>query len=280
MFLSCNRNQEPSAINNLDFSADSGVIESTLNNISYSVPSPHQISLLVKEDCPYFDERLFAKPLNVELLLTSEKQALALGALGADLGYLGLYDQKEIALKYLESLRFLIKETKLGPEDQTSIFERIESSLGNSDSMLIIISELYLKGNEYLKNGDRPYLSSLVIAGGWIESFYLLNHLYEISKNSNLFGIILQQQFVIDNLIQLLQPYYKKSTEYTDLIDNLVAIAYEYDTIDILYKNSPPENQDKKNVTIIKCTFTPVLTGSHLDKIFELSKSLRENLLY
>jgi hypothetical protein len=278
--LSCNRKQNISEISNINLSGDTATFPYSINDVLFSVPSPHQISLLIKEDCPYFDEKTFKNDVNIRMYLTSEKRALVIGALGADLGYLSLYDQKGLTLKYLEDIRYLAEELKLTPENSKSQFKMLSENMDNCDSMLFMISEIYREGNQYLKQGDRQYLSNLIIAGGWIESFYLLNNLYEDSKNSNLFGIILQQQYVIDNLIKSLQPFYNKSQEFTDLIDKLVEIAYEYEVVDMHYKNAPPENTDKNNLTIVKCRFTPVLTGSHLEKILDLSRALRKKLIF
>jgi hypothetical protein len=278
--LSCNRNQNTSNLNKIITYTDSTTNSNSFNEVLYSIPSPHLISILIKEDCPYFDEKTFKNELNVRMYLTTEKRALIIGALGADIGYLSLYDQKGLVLNYLENIRYLAQEIKLTPDYSKIKFQQIEENMDNCDSMLSMISDIYREGNEYLKLGDRQNLGNLIIAGGWIESFYLLNNLYEISKNSNLFGIILQQQYVVSNLIKSLQPYYNKSQEYTELIDKLVEIAYEYEVVDMKYKNSPSENIDKSNITVIKCKFTPVLTGSHLDKLYDLSKSLRKKLIY
>jgi hypothetical protein len=134
------------------------------------------------------------------------------------------------------------------------------------------------KENVAIRTGERPYLSTLIIAGGWIESFYILNTLYNNSKNSNLFGFLLHQQYALDNLIKLLRPYYKKSQEYTELLDKLVEIAYEFEVIDVDYKNEPALHSD--SATTIRCKFTPVLSGSQLDKLYEYSRSLRRSIIY
>lgn len=279
-FNSCNRNQNVTSSSGFNISADSLSLlyNYNLSDIFYSVPSPHQISLLIKDDCPYFDETIFQKPVDVHQYATSEKKALVLGLLGADLGYLSLYDQKELALKYLDNIGHLVDVSKQAQYGTSEIFKRVEKNLGNSDSMLMIISSIYSKENEAIRNGERPHLGTLIVAGGWIESFYLLNKLYSNTRNSNLFGIILQQQYVLDNLIHSLRPYYKKSRDFTELIDKLVEIAYEYEVVDVNYKNIPAVDND--SITFVKCRFTPILTGSHLERMFELSSSLRSSLIY
>lgn len=201
-----------------------------------------------------------------------------LGALCADLGYLSLYEQKDLAIEYLNNIQLLVNATKLGQYNSKDLFSRIDNNLGNSDSILMIMSEILRKENESIRTGDRPYLSSLMVAGGWIESFYIINKLYSNSRNSNLFGILLQQQYVLENLIQQLRPYYRKSREYTELVDKLVEIAYEYEVVDVVYKNIPPENSDSS--THIKCRFTQVLTGSQLENMYNFSNSLRKSLIY
>jgi hypothetical protein len=234
--------------------------------------------MLLRDDYPHYEESIFSRKIDIDNYSTSEKKALILGALCADLGYLSLYDQKELSIHYLNNIRNLIDVPKLSQYNSGELFKRIDKNLGNSDSIIIIMSEILKIENEAIRNGERPYLSSLIIAGGWIESFYILNTLYSNSKNSNLFGILLQQQYVLENLIQILRPYYKKSRDYTELVDKLVEIAYEYEVVDVIYKNLPPENSE--NTTNVKCRFTPILTGSQLERMNELSKSLRKSLIY
>lgn len=272
---------KPGAVDseNAGISNDTLPFQYVYDNVTYSIPSPYQISILVKEGNLIFDDKLFQSQLKIESYLTAERRALVLGMVSADIGYLGLYDQRIIALRYLDYTRSILKDLNFSTDKSALLLKKIESNIEHGDSLLNLLSELYQKGNEFLRSNERPDLSALVLAGGWIESFYLLNNLYEISKNSNIFGLILQQQYLLENLIKILRPYYNKSIEFTKLIDNLVEIAYEFEVIDVKYKNNPPFNDDERNETHVTCTFVPILTGSQLDKFFELSKSLRNSSL-
>jgi hypothetical protein len=277
MLGSCKQYQDYAVIaKEMNLSTDNLSNSSECQDIIYSIPSPHQISILIKDDCPRFDENIF-KRFDINRFTTTEKKALALGILGADIGYFSLYDQKEIVLQYLDNIRHLLGVFKFEQYNQAQLLERIEANLENSDSLLFIISEVFRKESKIIRAGEQSHLETLVIAGGWIESFFILNKLYYNSQNSNLFSLLLQQQYVLNNLINSLRPYYKRSNEFTDLVDRLVEIAYEYEVVDVAYKNYPPLNSD--SITYIKCKFTPVLSGSHLDKMFELSGSLRNSLI-
>jgi len=248
------------------------------NNLLYAIPSPHQVSLLIKEDCKFFDETILPKEIDINQYLTSERKALVLGALGADLGYLSLYEQNNTTLQYLKSVQHLIDISKFSTYNPENIFKQLKDNANNSDSLISKISEVYRLEINAVRYGERPQLGALVIAGGWIESFYLLNKIYDKTQNSNLFTILLQQQLVLENLIAILRPYYKKSNEFADLIDRLVEIAYEFEVVDVRYTNAAALNKD--SLTIIKCRYIPVLTGSHLEKINELSGSLRNSLIF
>lgn len=277
---SCKQNQESSALE-----PDSVYVQDSLSREEfnfdptvYSVPSPHQISILVKEGYPHYEEDIFETKIDINNYSTSEKRALILGVLIADLGYLSLYDQKNLQIEYLNKIQQLVNRQNTHNFNSTDLFNRIDSNLGDSDSILMIMSQILRKENEAIRTGERPYLSSLTVAGSWIESFYIINTLYSNSKNSNLFGILLHQKYVLDNLIQQLRPFYKKSIEYTELVDKLVEIAYEFEVVDMNYKHIPPEN--KARTTFVKCKFTQVLTGSQLEKMNELARSLRKSVIF
>ncbi len=270
-FISCKRNHE--TLPDLNFYNDNYEV----GDVIYSVPSPHQISLLIKDDCSLFNEEIFNK-FDVRTFSTSEKKAMVFGALITDLGYMSLFDQKNLTLQYLDKIRYLMENSNSGLSNLTLILNRIENNFGKSDSIISILTEIHRKECETIRTSERPYLGSLVIAGGWIESFYILNNLYDKTKNSSLFGLLLQQQQILNNILELLRPYYNKNEEYTELIDKLVEIAYEYEVIDTSYKNFPPINND--STTYIRCKFTPTLTGSHLERIYQLSGALRKNIIY
>lgn len=275
---SCKRNNDALNTQNLYYPDSLYLNNYDLTEIQYSIPLPNQVSLIIKEDFPFCREGIFDTHLDISNYSTSEKKALVMGALFADLGYLCLYDQKDLLIKNLNNIRLLTRSLKFGQYNAAELLKHLETNLDNSDSILLISSIILKKEFENIRKSERTDLCTLIIAGGWIESFYILNTLSNNSKNSTLFGILLQQQYILDNLINALKPYYNKSREHKEITDKLIEIAYEFEVVDINYKNIPAEHSD--SLTFVKCEFTSTLSGSQLNKMFALSGSIRTSLLY
>jgi hypothetical protein len=59
-----------------------------------------------------------------------------------------------------------------------------------------------------------------------------------------------QQKFVLENLIRFLSPYYNKSEDVSEIVDDLIEIAYDFDVVDIKYSYKNKAGQTMENGTI------------------------------
>jgi len=215
----------------------------------------------------------------LEKYTTTTKKSLALGAFGADLSYLNLYEQRETAMKYQQNVQTLLNDLEIAPSIDKVILKRIENNFGNNDSVLYYLADLYKSSDLYLKASDRRDICSLIMAGGWIESFYFLTEIYSRTHKEDIFSLILYQSDILDNLIKLLSPYYERSSEFTKLIDELITIAYEFDVVDKVQTITKIETDTIKKRTIVKNHSKHILTGSKMDNLAKLASNLRNKIL-
>jgi hypothetical protein len=279
LFNSCssdNRNGRYSAI---PFETDSVSLKLKYAETSFIVPSPHQTSILLKKCNISYDDKLINSAGNIEKYTTTTKKSLALGVFGADLSYLNLYEQREHAVKFLQNIEVLMNELELGQALDKKIIKKIEANFGNNDSVLYYLSILYRDEDLCLKANDRRDVCSLIIAGGWIESFYFLTGLYSKTHKEEVFNLILFQSEILDNLIKLLSPYYDKSADFTDLIDDLVNIAYEFDVVDKIEPDIKSETDTILKKTIIYNKKKHILTGSRLENLARYATELRNKII-
>jgi hypothetical protein len=104
---------------------------------------------------------------------------------GSDLSYVRLFEQIQLAINYLSSIKKLCDAIEI-PEDQGSrAIQRMEKNIDNKDSLLQIISETYASADSYLKDNDRGNTATLVILGGWIESLYIATQIADYANPSN-----------------------------------------------------------------------------------------------
>jgi hypothetical protein len=277
---SCRNEKHRNSSSGISVNMDSTYLKLIYAEAIFTIPSPNQTLVLLKETNTEFNPELLSSALKLEKYNTTFKKSLVLGVLGADISYLYLYSQKEIALHYLDNIHSLLENLEITKPFQPAFFKKIEENFGNNDTVLIYLSELYRKCDEYLKYNDRNEIGTLIIAGGWIESFYILTKLYSKTNDKRLFTLILYQKEIINNLIKILSPLYKKSTEYKGLIDDITDIAYEFDVVDSKESIIDIFSDTTQNITFVKNETKYVLSGSQLEGLLTLALKLREKYIF
>jgi len=247
-----------------------------MNGALFSIPSPYQVAMLVKKKNLEFNEELIT-PLEKAALYTNYfKKALSLGFYGADLAYLTMYDQTPKAVKYFSKIKVISQELDITSGFDKDIMERIDKNMGNKDSLMYIVSNSYRKADDFLKENDRQEIGALILAGGFIESLYMITQLTKEIEDKELFYRIGEQKRPLDNLIKILSPYYDKSPNFTDLTDKLVDLAYEFENIKTKYKYEQPEIIPEKKLAVIKSQTEVIITEEQLQKIREKVREIRD----
>lgn len=249
------------------------------DNTLFSIPSPYEISFLVKKAKLDFDKELL-NPYNKSHNYTSNFQkALNLGVYGANLGYLNIYEQNSEAIQYFSVIKILSQELAIENAFDKQTVKRIESNLGNKDSLMYLISNSYRKADQYLKDNNRNDIGVLILAGGWIESTYMLTQLAQVNKNKDILTRIGEQKHPLDNLIKILSPYYNQSKEYGEFIDALIDLAYDFDGIDITYTYAAPTVDVKNKLTVINSKSELNMSDQQIKTIFEKISAIRKKIV-
>ncbi len=253
IFFSCGENQqgeqlEEKIMQTID-SNTSTIIK--FDNTLFSMPSPYEIAYLVKKANITYNKDIINPYNKSSSYVTNFDKSLNLGVYGSNLGYLTLYEQNSDAIQYFSVIKILSQELNIENAFDKKTVNRIESNIGNKDSLMYIVSNSYRMADQYLKDNNRNDIGVLILAGGWIESTYILTQLAKQAKKTEILRRIAEQKRPLDNLIKLLSPYYNNSKEYSELTDQLIDLAYDFDGIDIKYTYEPPTIDEKNKLTII-----------------------------
>ena len=249
------------------------------NNTLFSVPSPYQLTLLVKQAGVKYNEDLINPTQNLVNYTSNFKKALNLGIYGADLTYLNVYEQIPEAINYFSVIKTLTQDLALSNAFGPKIFNSIEKNMGNKDSLLYLFSNTYRKADAFLKNDERNQVAGLIIAGGWVEGLYLLTQTVRENKNTEILNRIGENKQPLENLIKILSPYYDKSDDYANLIDNLIDLAYDFDGIKTKYTYNEPTVDTKNRITIINSKSELVITDEQLTNISKKINNIRNGLI-
>jgi hypothetical protein len=241
----------------------------------FPLPSPYQVAQLIKSNNIPFNESIINSPENAKRYSTNFKKALNFGVYGTNLSYLNIYNQTPESITYLNVLKKLSEELGISPAFDAQFFGKIEQNISNRDSLLVMLSNSYRKADGFLKENDRNEVGALILAGGWIESLYLLTTIAKATSNRDVINRLGEQKHPLDNLIEVLSPLYYKSDEYAELTDKLIDLAYEFDGIIYSYSYKEPKIDVANKTIYINSQSRVIMSEYHLDIISQKVEDIR-----
>ena len=280
-FIACNqRTSEYHEYKDIDSAIESSNIPIPSKNIVYCISSPQLTNIYLKKLGVYPEKSLINSVNNNEKYTTSLKKALNIGVYSVDLGYINLYRTDENTEQYLNCIVNLAKDIGMGLIFNKETIEKLLSYKEKHDSLSILLTDLFAKADTLLKNNSRSNIGAYIVAGAWIESFYLLISAYNDNKNDKLLSYIYQQKFVLDNIIKILSVYYHSSKEFDMFFESLVEIAYNFDVVDFryIYRN-PYIKESKSGLIIIDNECKIVGSDEGLKNIIDITIDLREKII-
>ncbi len=235
----------------LEVELDTTIKVIKFENSLFSLPSPYQLSILVKQIGTNYNSELLNPAENNKQYTSLFKKSINLGIYGADLAYLNIYQQSPSAVTYFSVIKILADDLGLSAAFSPTIFKRIENNVDNKDSLLYIMSNTYRDVDLFLKENQRQREGALVLAGGFIEAMHILTKLAIETKSKELIQRVGENKQPIENLIKILSPYYNETDDIRILVDNLIDLAYEYDAIEVTYSYKEPTTQPELKLTHI-----------------------------
>ena len=111
---------------------------------------------------------------------------------------------------------------------------RLNENVGNKDSSLVILDEVYIAMDEYLKSNDQLLNAGYIVAGSWVESQHIA---LAMLKDPTLFDAneplrleIQQQRLHIANLIKFFEEY-KEDEDVANLLAGFIAVQSVYNQL-------------------------------------------------
>ncbi len=246
----------------------------------FSIPSPFQVSMLVKQIGLVYNKELMNSYSNTGKYATTFKLALNLGVFGADLGYASVNEQYAEAIKYFSEASVIAKQLDIPSFLDEPMSKRINSNQNNRDSLLNLAAIVFRQADASLLNNSRNDISVLILAGGWIESMHFLTKTASSSKNQQVIDRIGEQKHPLDNVIEIMRPYYGKQTDnYDQLLEELVELATVFDGVIIEYTYVPPETDAINKITSIKSKTRTIITDHQLKNISDKITALRAKII-
>ncbi len=255
--------------------------EEVINSILQQIPSPLEISVLLKESGTKYNFGLLNSPDNISRYNSNYQKALNLGIYGTDLGYTNIYEQNNDGIKYLTSIKSLADDLSIGQFFDIETIGRLATNSKNLDSLLLITTQNFNNINHYLQTQSRANLSVLLLTGGWLEAMQITCQVAaKDPKNKELTEKIGEQKIILEQIVLLLS-FYKGDENMASLLKDMEELKAAFDKINITYTYKESTMEIVNGVAVIKdnSTTTIDITEADVKNISTITSNIRTKII-
>ena len=253
-----------------------------INDIVQQIPSPLEISVLLKEVGTKYDREILSSSENLPKYNSNFKKALNLGIYGTDLGYTNIYEHNQDALLYLEAIKDLAEELSIGQFFDFGMIKRLATNSRNADSLLLVTTNNFNHINDYLQEQRRSNLSVLLLTGGWLEALHISSQVYVSNPgNAKLEERIGEQKIILENILLLLSFYGEDDANIDKLIKDFNKLKAVFDQVEITYTYQESTYDVVDGVLVIhdNSSSTVSISRDQLEEIAKVTETIRGSII-
>lgn len=286
ILVACGSGKKPDEqafLKSIDSTENQGptIDEEVIGSILQQIPSPLEISVLLKESGTKYDGSILNPTDNLSKYNSNFKKALNLGVYGTDLGYTNIYQQNQDGIKYLSTIKSLADGLNIGQFFDIETIGRLATNSKNLDSLLLITTQNFNSINRYLQSQSRANLSVLLLTGGWLEAMQITCQVASNNtKNKELKEKIGEQKITLEQILLLLS-FYKNDENMASLLKDMESLKATFDKINITYTYKESTMEVVNGVAVIKdnSTTTIAITEADILAIKALTNSIRNKII-
>lgn len=277
------KTDEQAFLETLDSAKNEGptISEAVIGDILQQIPSPLEISVLLKEAGKKYNSSYLNSPDNLPKYNSNFKKALNLGIYGTDLGYTNIYEQNQDGVKYISSIKSLADGLNIGQFFDIETIGRLATNSKNLDSLLLITTQNFNSINHYLQTQGRANLSVLLLTGGWLEAVHITcNVAANDPTNKELQEKIGEQKVILENIMLLLSFYQEIDQNMASLLNDMKQLQAAFEKVNITYTYKESSFEIVDGVMVIKdnSTTTIDITLEDIDSIRSITSSIRTKI--
>ena len=275
---------EQAFLESLDSAKTEGptISEEVIGNILQSIPSPLEISMLLKESGKKYNVGYLNSADNRSKYNSNYKKALNLGIYGTDLGYTNIYEQNQDGVKYMEAIKDLADGLNIGQFFDIETVGRLATNSKNLDSLLLITTQNFNSINHYLQTQSRANLSVLLLTGGWLEALHVTCEVAKASPgNTQLHETIGGQKIILENIMLLLSFYKDSDQNMASLLKDMEELKKVFDKVNITYTYKESTFEIVDGVMVIKdnSSSTIQITPEDISNIKSIVDNIRNKII-
>ncbi len=251
-----------------------------IDGLMKSVPSPLEISALLKQEGVGFAPDLLNPANNVKQYASNAKRALNMGIYGADLGYINIYDEKQEAITYLDAIISLSNDLKVSQFFDVHTIKKLATNSRNLDSLMDISTRNFENMNAYLQEHKRGNLSAYMILGGWIEGLNIISQVCKNSDDLKLMEKVGEQKIALDQIMLLLE-FYQKDPTIAALLPEVKELKEIYDQVEIVNIYKKPTMTEINGIMMVQDNSTTEIkiNKGDIELIAKKAKEIRAKII-
>jgi hypothetical protein len=251
----------------------------TVKEIFYSLPSPLETAMILKQAGAVYIEELMNPADNVSNYVTNKSMALNLGIYTTDLSYASLFDQTQATINYMNAAKKMAEGLGILNAIDEDVIERLEANINNRDVIMDIISETIMNSTSFFEENDRQAMSTIVLVGGWVEGLYIATNLVGPDadlNNNELVNRIIDQKLTLSTVVSLLEEN-ADNEDVKAIMINVEELKAIFEKIVVTSSEIEPVTDEETNVTTLKSKTEVTMKPETYYELKEKVKIIRNN---
>jgi hypothetical protein len=282
----CNRGEKKEGETSGEFEA-TGALDAetqeqlnTAKRIFYSLPSPLETAMLIKNAGADYNEGLMNPTENTSKYITSKSKALNLGIYSTDLSYASLFDQTQATLNYIAAAKEMADGLNILDAINEETIQHLEENINNRDAIIDIISETLMNSSSFLKENGLEATASVILVGGWMEGLYIATSLVGDGdlEGNKLVERIVDQKLSLDIMVNLLEQS-SEDEDATSVLKDVLELKAIFDKITIEQGEVTAVDDPETNVTILKSESSIEITREVFDALRSKVEVIRNSYI-
>jgi hypothetical protein len=282
----CSRQQQNNMdiVDENDLKKDSAYVKMA-QNVFYSLPTPIEMSILIKNLGIEYQATLLNDPMSVSKYVTNSKLAINFGIYVTDLVYAGLFDQTQTMLRYKVAIQKIVDALGMAAALDNNLIKSLEKNINNKEDMLRILSELYSSCSAYLNDDtSRKFLIISTLVGGWVEGMYIASSLTneKLAVNEKqIEQLVIDQKLTFDMIWQAMSDAQKTEQvpEIAALMSEMTVLAQAFDKVKVDQTQSKVKFDEKSQSSVIESVSLSSVDMEAFTEIKQQIQTLRYNFI-
>jgi hypothetical protein len=191
-----------------------------------------------------------------------------------------MYNKTGTAINYLSTINKLTEALDVGQFFDFPKMKRLATGENTLDSLLFTSINSFNQMDDFLRRTDRSNLSTLMVAGVWIEGLYLATQVYQKSGVEEIRDVIGEQKHILSDLLIIMEKY-KDDEGFAQLLEDYKEIKTHFDEVDITYELGEPQTIEVDGMLMViqDETSTIEMSDDTLSEIISITEKIRNKHL-